>query len=437
MAKSFISFLGTNDYTECRYILDRQKGPVVKYVQEDMIHRFCSAWSEGDEIRIFTTSQANQKNWKDNGHKDYKTKEIKENAGLGGRLNLLGLKPNIKQIDIPIGNSEKEIWEIFNIVYTTMQENEEIIIDITHSLRSIPVLFMALAGYAGVMKNVLVSGIYYGAFEIFGRPAQVEKEMPDPRDREIPIFDLTSFVQLTEWSQATHSFIHHGSADDFLKLVGQKTSVILRETQGQDTAARNINLFAKNMRTISRNMQFNRGAGIINHDYETAMKNLQETKNDPSFIPPFGPLLEKIEQKINVFKKDDIKNGFKAVEWCMDHGLIQQAVTMLQESIISYVLDLEGLAWSVRRNREQTTSALHFIAIGSKLPDDIDHMLAEKFRTNSVVKAVSSEFQSLKSLRNDLNHGGFVMEQDNKSKSSDDIQRQFEKIYQSVKQKIF
>ena len=45
MAKAFISFLGTSDYLECRYKLDDTPGEIVKYVQEDLVGRFCRDWN--------------------------------------------------------------------------------------------------------------------------------------------------------------------------------------------------------------------------------------------------------------------------------------------------------------------------------------------------------------------------------------------------------
>jgi len=181
MAKAFISFLGTSDYSRCRYSLDNQTGDVVKYVQEDIVNRFCRQWASSDQIRIFITDDAKLKNWEDNGHEDRVTKKQKSDRGLGSRFDEMGLNAAVKRYDIPVGNSEAEIWQIFQIVYESLGEGDEIIFDITHSFRSIPMLFMVLIGYARLLKNISVSGIYYGAFEILGHLSVVEKM--DERDR--------------------------------------------------------------------------------------------------------------------------------------------------------------------------------------------------------------------------------------------------------------
>jgi len=438
VTKALISFLGTSDYVDCRYVLEEEKGPVVKYVQEDMALRFCSNWSETDEIRIFTTRQAKKANWNDNGHKILNANGQMKNTGLAERLDLLKLKPAVKQIDIPIGNSEKEIWETFNIVFATMGENEEIIFDITHSFRSIPMLFMVLAGYAGIMKNVTVSGIFYGAFEALGSPPrQVKIDIPDPEKRISPIFDLTSFVQLTDWSLATQSFIRHGIAGDFVKLVGQKTNPVLKNTHGKNRTARNMNSFVKEIKKLSRNIQHNRGYEIIQYDSERAINNIQNLKKDLSFIPPFGPLLEKIEQKVKGFNKYDIQNGFRAVEWCMEHDLIQQAVTMLWENIITWILDEETMDWTVKSNREDVSYAMHSLAVGKKKLDPKNLVLVEKLKKNRVLAEISSHIEALRTLRNDLNHGGFIRERNKMAKSSESIREHFKIIFNAVQEQLF
>ncbi len=98
MAKAFISFLGTGNYTNCRYSFKNEAGRVVKYVQEDIVSRFCTDWNREDEIRIFTTDEAKKLNWDDNGHKQKGSEEKRQiiNTGLGKRLENMILNPSVK-----------------------------------------------------------------------------------------------------------------------------------------------------------------------------------------------------------------------------------------------------------------------------------------------------------------------------------------------------
>ena len=54
----------------------------------------------------------------------------------------------------------------FSLTSDVIDEGEEIYFDITHGLRNIPMLVMAILEYAKVTKGILIGGIYYGAFEV-------------------------------------------------------------------------------------------------------------------------------------------------------------------------------------------------------------------------------------------------------------------------------
>ncbi len=76
MPKAFISILGTNNYLECRHSFGKiVTDEPVKYCQEDLVKIFCKDFTTEDEIRIFLTKDAEQKNWFNDGHLDSKTKE--------------------------------------------------------------------------------------------------------------------------------------------------------------------------------------------------------------------------------------------------------------------------------------------------------------------------------------------------------------------------
>ena len=87
----------------------------------------------------------------------------------------------VKDIKIPNGDYEEEIWEIFESVYNVLKDGDEVYFDITHAFRSIPMLVMVLINYAKFLKNIKVKSITYGNWEA--------------RDSEnfAPIMDLITF----------------------------------------------------------------------------------------------------------------------------------------------------------------------------------------------------------------------------------------------------
>ena len=137
MANVYISFLGTNDYLPCIYTSGEYKSGIIRFVQEATIERSCSQWGKNDRVLIFSTGEAEKKNWVDDGHVDHKTKDVLRRKGLYRCLKALDLPPEIEMIPVPEGKSEAEIWDIFNIVFNFIRQDDEVVFDITHAFRSI------------------------------------------------------------------------------------------------------------------------------------------------------------------------------------------------------------------------------------------------------------------------------------------------------------
>ena len=175
MSKVYISFLGTNDYLPCTYFKDSREMENVRFVQQATLEFFCRRWTGKDRIIIFSTEGAFRRNWLDDGHKDKDTGGIKKCIGLNNCIKKLNLLPVLKRVSIPEGKSEQEIWDIFQIVFEDLKPEDEVIFDITHAFRSIPMLAIVILNYSKVMKNITIGGIYYGAFEVLGSIFEAEK----------------------------------------------------------------------------------------------------------------------------------------------------------------------------------------------------------------------------------------------------------------------
>ena len=107
--------------------------------------------------------------------------------------------------DIPNGNSTEELWEIFRACEEVVDPEDEIILDITHAFRSIPLLVFIAASYLRQVKQVELKHIIYGAFD---------PDNPDSSD----IFDLTPFVTLLDWTNAVNVFQRSGDASDITEM---------------------------------------------------------------------------------------------------------------------------------------------------------------------------------------------------------------------------
>jgi hypothetical protein len=65
--------------------------------------------------------------------------------------------------------------------------------------------------------------------------------------------------------------------------------------------------------------------------------------NAPTEMKAFIPIVEKIEQKTEPFRENDLGNVFAAVRWCVNHGMYQNAYSILLEGCISIALHTVGI----------------------------------------------------------------------------------------------
>ncbi|PJA99281.1 MAG: TIGR02221 family CRISPR-associated protein [Ignavibacteriales bacterium CG_4_9_14_3_um_filter_30_11] len=432
MKKTLISILGTNDYLECRHSFqDRISNDVVKYVQEDIVKLFCSDWDENSEIRIFLTQEAKKKNWIDNGHNN-KDGLPKINDGLFSRLQKLDTKSKIIPYDIPEGYTESDIWKIFEIIYNSFEKNEEVIIDVTHAFRSLPMLLTVLLNYAKQLKNIKVSGIYYAAFEKLGSIANVLKI--NPQDRIAPILDLTAFSELQNWTIATYDFLSNANTSKFSELIkdagNTNTSVL--------NGANNPTDFVNQLDELCKMISLCRGKDLINFDFKKLHQSLDNLKNDEILIKPLAPLFEQIQMKIDKFQNDDIQNGFLAVKWCIDHNLDQQATTFMQENIITKILYDVSTDWTVKKNRE---IAAQSFAIASRKIEDAkweksaaeNKELVHQILQLQFFQNVRKLYDKITDIRNDINHGGYT----NEAKTHTKLKNKLNVLYENLSTIVF
>lgn len=412
MANIFLSFLGTNNYLPCTYFLREQEVRDVRFVQEALSRILCHGWKAEDRIIVFTTNEATDKNWRDGGHRDDDGNPLE---GLAARLSGLGLQCEIQNMTIPQGHTAEDIWRIFNQICAQINDSDTVFFDITHAFRSIPMLAMVVLQYLKVLKNIQVDGIYYGAFEVLG-PAWKVKKMP-LQERRAPIIDLTDFVYLADWAMAVDRFLAAGDGRAIDELV-RKTAVPVIKSATSDTqefkGAIAVQNLAKSLVNFSQVMATCRSLQIT-EAAARLIKNIDNC-NKVDLIPPLELLLTKLKESVKGFREDDeITNGLQAARWCLEHNLIQQAYTILQETVVSLVLcHVEGLPSPAHpletQKREIVTGASSLMAQKKSLAEAAQADGTEELWPliwNFLEKEeVGLRLDQMRNRRNDLNHAG-------------------------------
>jgi len=68
------------------------------------------------------------------------------------------------------------LWKIFDGINSVIDEGDDIIFDVTHSFRSLPVLTLIALNYVKFLKNVNINKIDYGAMEAVGTPRDISRK---------------------------------------------------------------------------------------------------------------------------------------------------------------------------------------------------------------------------------------------------------------------
>jgi CRISPR-associated Csx2 family protein len=400
MARVFISVLGTSDYQDCFYCIgDETICQSVRFVQEALVNHVCKDWAADDRILIFTTEKSEEMNWLDDGHRDRTTGQVIPSEGLKTRLLALNLIPEVVSVRIPDGKDEAEVWRIFEILFDNLRFGDEIVFDITHAFRSIPMLVMTVLSYAKVTKGVSLSGIYYGNYEA-----------RDKESNHAPVFDLSVFDNLLDWTAAIDAFLSSGDASKAARLAKGKADTIARAKKGSDPLVKPLRKIASCLDEFTNTMSTCRGSAIS--DSVTKLRNAIHETNDIKVDPAFKPLLNHLESRLQTFTGSKIDDGIRAAEWCAQHNLVQQGFTILREFMIGYVCDGYGTDpedYPARKRIED--------CIGSDVHAWSDHKKnqrkkPEKPDTEPPLMMLKGKpelldlFGRLYDYRNDINHAG-------------------------------
>lgn len=392
-----LSFVGTGTYVPCRYVLKGQEpSSVVTYVQEALATYFFKECQPDDAIILFFTDKAFEKH----GGSIL--------AELDGYL--------VKSVKgVPESFSEDDNWRIFSMVFNELQQDDEVILDITHAFRSYVALASVLMSYAKALKGIQVKGIYYGAFEQLGAARDVERLYPNPEDRIAPLVDMSIYSTLQDWTYASATYIDTGNPGIIKRLTDDYVKPRLMATRGEDGPAQKMKLLAQSLQKLELEL-----ATVRAYDVEegNSIKNAREalsslTNGEDSVFAPMSELFSRISDNLDKFSSGlKARRWVIAVDWYIRHNRIQQGITLLLEGLISEFCILSGQDPRSLKDREIVRQALviqqNKIARDEWLSPARDHVKkVESVLGNEHIMEMVSDFERLKNCRNDINHAGY------------------------------
>lgn len=216
---------------------------------------------------------------------------------------------------IRYGVNEQEINENINIILKLNQllsTGDELIVDVTHSFRSLPITIMNLLLYLKNVssKSIKISHIYYGMIEM-------NKEYD-----YAPIVDLKKILELNDWIVGANAFKQYGNAYQIAGLIQAEDSDTTNRLKHFSDVMNLNHLFAisketQNLRTLmKKNFASQLPELIVKPVVGDFLKNFQKTDGNPALFQ------------------------YKLAQWQYKHMNYTAALISLQEGILSYACQI-------------------------------------------------------------------------------------------------
>lgn len=403
--KVFISFLGTNNYLQTRYAYDNEVFKPTRFIQEVLADFIFKEWNSNDKILIFYTQKSRDCNWLNNGQpRTIENAEI-ENIGLKQILESKEYGSIVSSYPILEGFSESEVWEIFNTVYSKLENDDDVYFDVTHAFRSIPMFSTILFSYAQFMKGIKLRKVFYGAFEKLG-PAYEVKAIP-VEERIAPVLDLSTIIQLQELTRIAHDFNSYGRVG---KLVDTFSI-------GDDKKLKHlISQFKKEITRLESYIITNKMAEIEKGEFVTRINEvIGGLEKQPFMTEAQRGILLNLKEHVGAFEENGgFKNILAAYDWALRYDMIHNAYILATESLITATLNSireELSPLSDELSKRNFVSSLLNISPKDKKDRNykkelaVDEALTDRMLEKDLILNLRRPFATIAKNRNVLCHG--------------------------------
>lgn len=281
-----------------------------------------------------------------------------------------------ERVEIPFGMNDAEVWQIFQTIVSLPLRETELILDITHGFRAIPIaVFLAALYFQAVREDVKVLDVLYGNLEA-----------KDPQTGVAPVVHLQAYLDMNEWIGAANRFIHYGDGD----LLYQK----LFANFSNDPA---LQPFLNSLKNFTDNLQLNLVSQITPTAERLRTTLTKEAKKTLLSFSPYSLLHPFILQQLNSFveKDSEWKQQWKVAKWFFANRQYTQSLIVLRETLLTFTCQLLNLPPANKDNREKKAGYLHTYLIHRHEND----LLAKKYGLQrSQIEAIQYHLAGVEAL---------------------------------------
>ncbi|MCL6581140.1 MAG: TIGR02221 family CRISPR-associated protein [Firmicutes bacterium] len=317
-------------------------------------------------------------------------------------------------VDVPVVRDERDAVEVLLRLQENVPPHSEVHIDITHSLRHLPLIALAALTYLTSLRDVRLGGIYYGAFEV--------EETPKP------IIDLSAVFRLTEWYHAVRSALEAGDYNAFVTLFRSALADVRRSPSGavgiEDGLVGNLSSSLKRLeKDLAAGLPLEAGLNARAFlDYLQKLDDLGEGRVSPVLraavlaLRPFRDHLggwacaETVKHKRELrLDRQELVRELVVSRWYIETNQFQKALIILREAVVNLTLlslagrkALPGEQWLHRQVRQKAERVLGTLEARAKAG-----LTPRSPEEDALIRA----WQALSDRRNDLAHAGFRLKE--------------------------
>lgn len=317
------------------------------FVQEAFVH-----WLKPEVTCVLLTEGARAKNW------DKLRDKLQDHTQIVEKV-------------IPDGRDESELWQIFAAIRDAVKEGDEIVFDITHGFRSLPMIALLTIAYLKQVKGVKVQYVLYGAFEAQG-------------EQGAPVFDLTAFADLLDWLAAAKMFMATGDSSELGQLIQEVQNDAYRNRGAYgENLPRALKNYGAALEEVSNDLLLARVPSLPDSIRRLAQRQSEANTEVGQWTQPMTLLLDKIAAAYAPFQDDSPLTQAALIRWYLKHNHIVQAVTLAREWVVSDYARQKSLS-----------------------RDDAEAELNQRANNQENDELVQL-WSSIRNIRNDLAHCGF------------------------------
>lgn len=294
------------------------------------------------------------------------------------------------------GMNKNEIFENFNKIIeivNSLDKEDEIYLDITHSFRSNAMWIFLVMNYITdvIDKNIKIKMITYGMLEEMDED-EIEKDENGNPLKVAPIINLKSFYDLMKWIKGANAFKEYGNTYEFLDMIENNK---LKNTLEEFSNSMNMNYIGNIKENIEKINQMEKIIKTLDGPAKLLLPNILER-----FAENFGKKQETFEMLLDL------------AEWHYNQKRYSMSFVNIIEAIYTFTAKNLGIE-DINKDKNKLREWIN--GISEKNRGDYKKLSEEEIRNRMKLGEI---FESFRDIRNNISH---TLEDEDKEKMQDTI----------------